>query len=78
MTPLNWILLLVCFCPAPLLAKSTDSGPRLAGILNLPAFKQALVQNADSRPWRQFSLLKEGEREGDLEMLEIHPENGSV
>ncbi len=72
------VVLLVCLWSFQSPAAASTSAPRLAGILNLPGFKQALVQNVDARSWHRFSLLKEREREGDFEMVEIHPENGTA
>jgi len=55
------------------------SGPRLAGIVNLPDAKRAVLEvppgSVNGTSW---IVLAEGQREGEVEVLEIHPEDQMV
>jgi hypothetical protein len=75
---LRFQILVLCLCAAQLPAATSSENPRLAGIINLPGFKQALVQNVRSTTGNTYCLLSEGEREGDVELAEIQPGTGSV
>jgi len=55
------------------------SGPRLAGIVNLPDAKRAVLEVPPAAlSGTTWLVLAEGQREGEVEMLEIHPENATV
>ena len=53
--------------------------PRLCGIINLPPIRRAVLELPQGSPTgASWSILAEHQREGDVELLEIHPETGSV
>lgn len=60
------------------LSAQPTSGARLAGIINLPDFKCAVLEVSKQQPQ---VVLKEGEHwwgSDNIEVLEIHPENATV
>ena len=61
------------------LQAQTLTAPRLCGIINLPDTKRAVLElPAGSPAGTGWSILAEGQREGGVELLQIHPETGSV
>lgn len=56
-------------------AASGQTEPRLAGIVNLPGYKRALLQDSKFPRWH---LLGEGERDGDIEVKSISPADFAV
>jgi len=60
-------------------AESALPGPSLVGIVNIEGLKLAVLQEPRtlSQPASEI-ILKEGEGQDGIEMLEIHPENGTV
>lgn len=55
------------------------SGPRLSGIVNLPNAKRAVLEVPPaSFTGISWLVLAEGQRDGEIEVLEIHPENATV
>lgn len=61
------------------LQAQTLAAPRLCGIINLSDTKRAVLELPTKSPAGiGWSILAEGQREGDVRLLEIHPETGSV
>src|ERR1700730_7667988 len=58
-------------------AQTTPPVIRLEGIINLPAMKRVVLDIAQGSSG-QAILLAEGQREGNIEVREIHAENGTV
>jgi hypothetical protein len=71
-------LLLSCLLALQMLAETSTPAPRLAGIINLPDYRGALLEIVSGRfrgaNWR----LREGQRCADVEVIRIHPANGSA
>ncbi|HZR21207.1 MAG TPA: hypothetical protein VFE51_28255 [Verrucomicrobiae bacterium] len=61
-------------------ASETGSpGPRLSGIVSLAEFKRAVLESSSrSGSTAGWSVLAEGQREGQLAVLEIHPDTATV
>jgi hypothetical protein len=70
---------LLAALPLVLSAQSPSPSPRLVGIINLEDSKLAVLEDSPrpSTPGREI-MLREGQRQGRLEVLEIHPEKGTV
>lgn len=68
------VLLLPQLCAAPI-----EPGPRLVGIVRLPERRVAILEIVSARSGvaRQV-ILSEGQREGDLKVLQIDPETSVV
>ena len=66
-------LLFLCLGLPQMFAEPSPSVPRLAGLINLPDQKSALL---DFPP--RSAILREGQREGKIEVIRINPESGAV
>jgi hypothetical protein len=69
----------VCALTIQLAAQIGLPVPRLSGIINLPEVKRVVLEDVGdplkgARSW----TLAEGEREGEIEVLRIQPEDGAV
>jgi len=64
--------------PAPPPPPSPTSNVKLTGILTILAAKKAVLQIAEPGKAAESKILKEGEREGDVEVLEINEIDGTV
>src|SRR5512140_1323907 len=81
MRPNRILCLCLCCLYAALAgaAGAPDTGIQVKGIVATPKLKLALFEYSQARPFsRQFSLLAEGEREENLEVLKIESQAGSV
>jgi hypothetical protein len=68
------LLSLSCGFPSQLLAENSPATLKLTGIINLPGHKAAFLERPLGGRWD----LQEAQREGDVEVMRIHPETGSV
>lgn len=64
--------------PAPPPPPSPTANVKLTGILTILGPKKAVLQIADPGKPADSKILKEGEREGDIEVLEINEIEGTV
>jgi hypothetical protein len=64
--------------PAHLLAGTAPPYPRLAGFVQLPGLRAALLETVPTLSGRHFLIQREGQRDGDLESLQIDPQAGTV
>jgi hypothetical protein len=72
------LLLLVIFSAMSLRAEREPQPMRLAGIIDLPGMKRAMFgRTAASRTWEE-GVLAEGQRDGDVEVLNINAKNRTV
>jgi len=72
MKTLACLTALVCFSLLSVLAQPSPAAPRLEGIVNLPERKCALLDLKGFGSPSRFTLLSEGERAGDVEVLHIN------
>lgn len=66
------------FLPPQILADTAAPTPRLAGIVHLPDLRAAWLETVPTRSGRHFLILRETQREGDVEVLQIDPQGGTV
>jgi hypothetical protein len=72
-------LLVGCLVLPQLLAAPTNSIPRLAGIVHLPDRRVVILESVPARLGNARPLiLSEGQREGDVEVLQIDSEKGTA
>lgn len=80
---MNRALFMICvlavLASCALRAQDASANLRLSGVINLPGMKCALLETSNASP-NGFSwhILQEGQREGEVEVLEIHPETATV
>jgi hypothetical protein len=68
-------ILLLCLSSSPSPAQTGSADLKLTGIINLPGYKCALLE--DSKRITRLTLL-EGQREGSVEVVQIDSENGTA
>jgi hypothetical protein len=76
---LGWMSLVAWFWAGRLSGETGVPEVKLTGIVNLPDYKRALIESkpTDARfKQTNFQILKEGEREGLIEVSEIDPVKG--
>jgi hypothetical protein len=70
---------LVAFSILSVPAQSISESIKVVGIVDLPNYRCALLQRlAHQTPFGEHLMLKEGQREGELEVVEINPEEGTA
>jgi hypothetical protein len=63
----------------PVSAQTTASAIRLSGIISLPGSTRAILEIAGNfQPEPKAWIYAQGEREGDREVMEINPVNGTL
>jgi hypothetical protein len=73
------LLLLLVVAPMVLHAESALTNARLVGIINIENQKLAVLEDPSSPArMRRELILREAQREDDLELIEIRPEQGTV
>lgn len=80
MKPLSALLPWLCMGCLSLAAETSPAPATPVGIVSLPGYKCALLSLAATRPgWHPTEVrLREGERNQDVEVLQIFPERGAV
>lgn len=75
---INGVMLLLL--QAGMQAQTPPVMPRLTGIVNLSDTKLAVLETPPASPSRrgEFFILSEGQREGQIEVVEILPKTGTV
>jgi hypothetical protein len=76
-TPMLSLLVGALLLPQ-LLAENSPPVPRLAGIINLPDQRLVLLGFSQSRSTPPSLILRESEREGEIEVIRISAESGAV
>jgi hypothetical protein len=71
-------LLVSCLLLPQLFAGTRPSVPRLAGIVNLPNQKAALLDCNPPGSTPGSLVLRESQRDGEIEVIRINPQTGSV
>jgi hypothetical protein len=59
-------------------AQTPPVSPRLSGIISLPDVRRALLEFPMGSFGSTWSILAEGQREGEIELLQIDPDNATV
>lgn len=78
---LGWINLVVCFWAGRACGETGVPEVKLTGIVNLPGYKRALIESKPTGvgfEQKSFQILKEGEREETIEVMEIDSVKGTA